>query len=186
MAVAIIPRRLHPLTDAGGAAPAFERREVGAETIRRVGHSNQWTPERIRELRMKLQLTQEEFAQLIGVTFPTVNRWENGKNSPNRIAQRRLAKAEEGKLTQKRAGLVLPDGVAPPLPEIVTFPTAVKWLRDRYDMTQEDFANGIGVTASTMNMWENGKRAPNKLAKMALLEIAGKAKAPQQIKEMFM
>lgn len=47
-------------------------------------------PERIRALRQRLQLTQEDFAHLIGVTFSTVNRWENGKSTPNRIATRLL------------------------------------------------------------------------------------------------
>jgi putative transcriptional regulator len=51
-------------------------------------------PERIRSLRQRLQLTQEDFAHLIGVTFSTVNRWENGKSTPNRIANRLLAGLE--------------------------------------------------------------------------------------------
>ena len=46
--------------------------------------------ERIRQIRQRMQLTQEDFAHLIGVTFSTVNRWENGKSSPNRIAARLL------------------------------------------------------------------------------------------------
>jgi putative transcriptional regulator len=52
-------------------------------------------PERIRTLRQRLQLTQEDFAHLIGVTFSTVNRWENGKSTPNRIAFRLLAGLEK-------------------------------------------------------------------------------------------
>ena len=55
---------------------------------------------RIRILRQRLQLTQEDFAHLIGVTFSTVNRWENGKSSPNRIALRMLAGLEKKVKTQ--------------------------------------------------------------------------------------
>ena len=51
-------------------------------------------PERIRSLRQRLQLTQEDFAHMIGVTFSTVNRWENGKSVPNRIACRLLTGLE--------------------------------------------------------------------------------------------
>ncbi len=40
----------------------------------------------IRELRKELQLTQEEFANSLGVVFPTVNRWENGHNNPSKMA----------------------------------------------------------------------------------------------------
>ena len=32
-----------------------------------------------KELRDKLILTQQEFAKLLGVSFASVNRWENGK-----------------------------------------------------------------------------------------------------------
>ena len=44
----------------------------------------------IRVLRKQLGLTQEEFAHTIGVTFATVNRWENGKSKPSRLAIRIL------------------------------------------------------------------------------------------------
>ena len=51
--------------------------------------------DRIRTLRHRMQLTQEDFAHLIGVTFSTVNRWENGKSTPNRIAARLLVGLEK-------------------------------------------------------------------------------------------
>lgn len=41
---------------------------------------------RIREVRQNMKLTQEEFAAKLGVTFSTVNRWENGKSKPSRMA----------------------------------------------------------------------------------------------------
>ena len=42
--------------------------------------------ELVRELRRRLGLTQEEFAARLGVTFPTVNRWENRRAKPSRMA----------------------------------------------------------------------------------------------------
>lgn len=42
--------------------------------------------ELVRELRRRLGLTQEEFAAKLGVTFPTVNRWENRRAKPSRMA----------------------------------------------------------------------------------------------------
>lgn len=36
-------------------------------------------PNMIKELRMTMLLTQQEFAEKCGVSFETVNRWENGK-----------------------------------------------------------------------------------------------------------
>ena len=44
----------------------------------------------VRTLRKQLGLTQEEFAHEIGVTFATVNRWENGKSEPSRLALKML------------------------------------------------------------------------------------------------
>ncbi|BDI21049.1 hypothetical protein ANSO36C_68510 (plasmid) [Nostoc cf. commune SO-36] len=46
----------------------------------------------IRELRLKTGLTQEQFAAVLGVTFPTVNRWENGRNQPSPIAMKQIEK----------------------------------------------------------------------------------------------
>lgn len=42
----------------------------------------------VRKLREKLLLSQQEFANEIGVSFATVNRWENGKHQPTYKAKR--------------------------------------------------------------------------------------------------
>ncbi|WP_414552504.1 helix-turn-helix domain-containing protein [Anabaena sp. CCY 0017] len=42
----------------------------------------------IRELRLLTNLTQEQFAAHLGVTYPTVNRWENGRSNPSPIAMK--------------------------------------------------------------------------------------------------
>jgi CheY-like chemotaxis protein/DNA-binding XRE family transcriptional regulator len=44
----------------------------------------------IREIRQKLGVSQEDLARAIGVSFATVNRWENGRARPSRPAQRLL------------------------------------------------------------------------------------------------
>ena len=45
------------------------------------------TPSAIRDARQRLGLTQEQFAHALGVTFSTVNRWENGHVIPSRLAE---------------------------------------------------------------------------------------------------
>jgi len=45
---------------------------------------------KIRELRSKLGLTQEQFAAKVGVTFSTINRWESGRSTPSPLAMRRI------------------------------------------------------------------------------------------------
>ena len=42
----------------------------------------------IKAVRLKLHMSQTEFASLFGVSFATVNRWENGKTTPNYRSQR--------------------------------------------------------------------------------------------------
>lgn len=45
---------------------------------------------RIRELRLETGLTQEQFAALLGVAYPTVNRWENGHAQPSPLAMQKI------------------------------------------------------------------------------------------------
>lgn len=47
-------------------------------------------PETIKEVRRQLALSQEELAHALGVSFATVNRWENGKTVPSKLAQRQF------------------------------------------------------------------------------------------------
>ena len=44
----------------------------------------------VRELRELTGLTQEKFAARLGVTFPTINRWENGRAKPSPLAVEKI------------------------------------------------------------------------------------------------
>ncbi|MBD2073431.1 helix-turn-helix transcriptional regulator [Phormidium sp. FACHB-592] len=44
----------------------------------------------IRELRLLTELTQEQFAAALGVTYNTVNRWERGRMKPSRLALKQI------------------------------------------------------------------------------------------------
>ncbi|MCL4304809.1 helix-turn-helix domain-containing protein [bacterium] len=57
---------------------------------------------RIKQLREDLNMTQENFAHEIGVTFATVNRWENGRTTPNKVAQKVLSLLERKLRKMKR------------------------------------------------------------------------------------
>src|SRR5262245_43689951 len=43
-------------------------------------------PDRLRAIRAKLDLSQEQLAERLGVSFATVNRWEGGTNRPQKAA----------------------------------------------------------------------------------------------------
>jgi transcriptional regulator with XRE-family HTH domain len=53
-------------------------------------------PHLVRKLRDLLGLTQEKFAAKLGVTFPTINRWENGRAKPSPLALARIRELAEG------------------------------------------------------------------------------------------
>ena len=47
-------------------------------------------PRLVREIRDRTRLTQEKFAAKLGVTFPTINRWENDRAKPSPLAMQRI------------------------------------------------------------------------------------------------
>ncbi len=52
--------------------------------------SNDDLPKKIKTLRQKLGLSQEELAQKLGVSFTSVNRWENGQTKPSKLAKKQI------------------------------------------------------------------------------------------------
>ncbi len=48
------------------------------------------TANEIKEKRLNLKISQESFAHLLGVTYGTVNRWENGHSKPSPLALERM------------------------------------------------------------------------------------------------
>jgi SNF2 family DNA or RNA helicase len=49
-------------------------------------------PAKIKRLRARLGLTQAALAQELGVSFPTINRWENGKSRPSQLSWSQILK----------------------------------------------------------------------------------------------
>ena len=46
--------------------------------------------EELKNLRQQQGWSQEDLARNLGVSFATVNRWENGKTKPSRLAQEKI------------------------------------------------------------------------------------------------
>lgn len=44
-------------------------------------------PSFIKEVRRQLALSQEDLARELGISFATVNRWENGQVKPSKLAK---------------------------------------------------------------------------------------------------
>jgi len=41
----------------------------------------------VKKVRLQLGLTQDDFARELGVSYATVNRWENGQYKPSKLAK---------------------------------------------------------------------------------------------------
>lgn len=44
--------------------------------------------EKVKYVRTELKLSQEDLARKLGVSFATINRWENGSYNPSRLAKK--------------------------------------------------------------------------------------------------
>lgn len=44
--------------------------------------------DKVKYVREKLKISQEELAHELGVSFATINRWENGSYNPSRLARK--------------------------------------------------------------------------------------------------
>ena len=43
--------------------------------------------DQVKHVRQLLKISQNKLAQTLGVSFATINRWENSKNAPSKLAQ---------------------------------------------------------------------------------------------------
>jgi transcriptional regulator with XRE-family HTH domain len=77
----------------------------------------------VRRLREQLGLTQEQFAQKVGVTYSTVNHWENGKRVPQPFLLSRLRQLKEQVESQETAS---PEGVPDAKPQKTEALTAIR------------------------------------------------------------
>jgi DNA-binding transcriptional regulator YiaG len=62
----------------------------------------------VKEIRRQLEMSQEDLARQIGVSYATVNRWENGLSKPSKLAKGHLETfcrkmTGQGKLTLPEA-----------------------------------------------------------------------------------
>jgi len=73
---------------------------------RQIAPLEQFTPRKIRSLRVSLNMNQQDFAKLMGVSSETLSKWEQGVNSPAGSSSRLL------QILKKDPGLVTELGLA--------------------------------------------------------------------------
>lgn len=116
-------------------------------------------PERIARLRRVLDLTQRDFADLLNMTNPAVNRWENGIDEPSPCAERFLEYLEQ----TLAEGVEFLRSVPKPLPEpAIPWQERIALLIRKLNVSQHQLAAILGVTDMTVSRWLRGVDEPNR------------------------
>jgi len=85
----------------------------------------------------------------------------------------RLRLKADGRIVELRDGREFPlVPTIPVTPEKTPVPPAVRDLRKRARLTQQEFAARLGVPVETIRNWEQGKRMPRGPARALLAVIA--------------
>jgi superfamily II DNA or RNA helicase len=80
----------------------------------------------IKTLRKRLGLTQVALAEKLGMSFPSINRWENEKSKPSQLAWDRLRQLEDGDESVKAQDLPVHSNMSPPKIDFTARPEAVR------------------------------------------------------------
>jgi len=82
---------------------------------------------RIKDYRARLGLTQVELAARLGVSFATVNRWENSQTKPSALAWQQILRMDEADPTARADD---PSDIELPLIDFTSSPTVVRVLAE--------------------------------------------------------
>lgn len=154
----------------------IDRREPDLETVKKIAslfgvttdyllgaeEGNTMIGKRINELRKSSGMTQEELGKKLGVIKQTVSSWENDSSEPNHAATIALAKLF-GVTTDYLLGA---EGDAMGTEEKINeiaqrVGRNIRSIREQAGLSQKDFAEGFGVSAGAVGMWETGRREPD-------------------------
>ncbi len=122
-------------------------------------------------IRKRLDLTQQELADLLEVSPATVTSWETGKSRPRQsnlaqiVTLREMDQAEVDEALGRE-----------PAPEAMK-PEQLKRLRKKHDLIQAELAALIGVSPASITSWESGKTSPSRENRRAIANVAAMARA---------
>ena len=105
------------------------------------------TGERIKDIRLELGETLEEFGERFNTSKATVFNWEKGRNLPNKSNLKKIA--EIGGVSIHELTYRKPIG------------KKIKSIRKNLGYSQLEFSKVVGATKSAVANWENGYNYPN-------------------------
>jgi superfamily II DNA or RNA helicase/transcriptional regulator with XRE-family HTH domain len=108
-------------------------------------------PSRVRNIRTRLDLTQMRLAEQIGVSFATVNRWENGQARPTRLAWQQILDLESavGRHADGAAATIAAATTAPTL-DFAGNPVAVAAVAEAKRLGYGYLFNGAFATETSL------------------------------------
>ncbi len=109
-------------------------------------------PQRIKNSRGARGLTQAQFADLIGVSYASVNRWENGQSRPNKLAWRRVIELEKQSRERIEGVQAVPDEepTSPPSMDFSADPNAVSAVAEAHRLAYGHLFNPAFATETSL------------------------------------
>lgn len=138
------------------AVPPAEEEEV---------EGARFSPRTLKSLRRRFDLTQHELAELLEVSPVTVTSWETGKSRPrsSNLAQIiTLRSMSEEEVNEALGREQVPSEVSP---------SEIKRLRSRFNLTQAELAELLGISGAAVTSWETGKTRPSRENRQALMDL---------------
>ena len=93
----------------------------------------------VKKVRIILNYSQDKLAQSLGVSFATINRWENSKNEPSKLAQKLFYDFCENNFIDVEE---------------------LKKLRNKHKISQYKIAKDTGLSKSTISRIESFQQKP--------------------------
>ena len=116
-------------------------------------------------IRKRLGLTQKELAKLLQVGQLTISSWERGKSKPRAGSLAKIIALRS--MGQRQVDEALGRESAP----TAIAPQQIKDIRKGRGLSRAAFAKLVGVSASAVETWEQGKSAPGARSREALARI---------------
>ena len=104
--------------------------------------------DQVKILRARLGLTQTNLAETLGVSFATVNRWENGKTKPSQVCWSRLLELDQESTQNNKAAEPEPPPYTahPPILDFTAHPEVVRTLVEGERLSFGHMANPAFAT----------------------------------------